>query len=265
MKNLEAELRSARDELARLRAEHARTTESLRNSEEFSSRLIACSRDCIKVLDLEGRLLKEAIIADIYGMLASASERACWSRLGSGSPDCAHHCSGESSRCCFPSCLSPVSLSFGYLPASCWHCEAITPRRPAIFVVLGCHLHFRRHHSLLRRKWTRANQRNVRHTLDHRRSGGLRGRRDLRRSHYSRLGGDACAHPPRGACERSGSASPLGFTRQNNRDLGSPRCVEVVSNHRVGGLDSRVELFRENRCYSLLFTLTHRRVMNRYW
>jgi len=77
MKNLEAELRSARDELARLRAEHARTTESLRNSEEFSSRLIAGSRDCIKVLDLEGRLLKEAIIADIYGMLASASERAC--------------------------------------------------------------------------------------------------------------------------------------------------------------------------------------------
>src|SRR5262249_17219629 len=31
--------------------------ESLRVSEEFKSRLLACSRDCIKVLDLEGRLL----------------------------------------------------------------------------------------------------------------------------------------------------------------------------------------------------------------
>ena len=29
----------------------------LRASEELKSRLIACSRDCIKVLDLEGRLL----------------------------------------------------------------------------------------------------------------------------------------------------------------------------------------------------------------
>ncbi len=29
---------------------------ALREAEEFSARLIACSRDCIKVLDLEGRL-----------------------------------------------------------------------------------------------------------------------------------------------------------------------------------------------------------------
>jgi len=31
--------------------------EALRASEEFKSRLLACSRDCIKVLDLEGRLI----------------------------------------------------------------------------------------------------------------------------------------------------------------------------------------------------------------
>ena len=33
------------------------TLEALRASEEFKSRLIACSRDCMKVLDLEGRLI----------------------------------------------------------------------------------------------------------------------------------------------------------------------------------------------------------------
>ncbi|MGA3204931.1 MAG: hypothetical protein ABSF12_20750, partial [Bryobacteraceae bacterium] len=30
---------------------------ALRDAEEFQRRLIACSRDCIKILDLEGRLL----------------------------------------------------------------------------------------------------------------------------------------------------------------------------------------------------------------
>ena len=30
---------------------------ALRDAQEFQSRLIACSQDCIKVLDLEGRLL----------------------------------------------------------------------------------------------------------------------------------------------------------------------------------------------------------------
>ena len=57
LRNLEAELCSARAELARLQQESARSAESLRNSEEFNSKLVACSRDCIKVLDLEGRLL----------------------------------------------------------------------------------------------------------------------------------------------------------------------------------------------------------------
>lgn len=57
LKNLEAELRSARAELARLQQESTRSAESLRNSEEFNRKLVACSRDCIKVLDLEGRLL----------------------------------------------------------------------------------------------------------------------------------------------------------------------------------------------------------------
>src|ERR1700730_8879492 len=31
--------------------------QALRDAEEFKSRLIACSQDCIKLLDLEGRLL----------------------------------------------------------------------------------------------------------------------------------------------------------------------------------------------------------------
>ncbi len=54
---LELELSGARAELARLAKEAAETAESLRASEEFKSRLLACSRDCIKVLDLEGLLL----------------------------------------------------------------------------------------------------------------------------------------------------------------------------------------------------------------
>ncbi len=51
------ELSSARAELARLAKETTEASESLRASEEFKTRLLACSRDCIKVLDLEGRLL----------------------------------------------------------------------------------------------------------------------------------------------------------------------------------------------------------------
>jgi PAS domain S-box-containing protein len=35
----------------------AETERALRQAEEFAARLIACSQDCIKVLDLEGRLL----------------------------------------------------------------------------------------------------------------------------------------------------------------------------------------------------------------
>ena len=54
---LEAELSSTRAELARVAREKALAAESLRASEELKSRLIACSRDCIKILDLEGRLL----------------------------------------------------------------------------------------------------------------------------------------------------------------------------------------------------------------
>jgi formate hydrogenlyase transcriptional activator len=54
---LEIELRNTKAELARFARESALVAESLRTSEEFKSRLIACSCDCIKVLDLEGRLL----------------------------------------------------------------------------------------------------------------------------------------------------------------------------------------------------------------
>jgi PAS domain S-box-containing protein len=54
---LESELCRAKDELARLASQQGEAAESLRAAEEFKSRLVACSRDCIKVLDLEGRLL----------------------------------------------------------------------------------------------------------------------------------------------------------------------------------------------------------------
>jgi PAS domain S-box-containing protein len=57
LRALEQELSNARTELTRLQAEGALAAESLRTSEEFKTRLLACSRDCIKVLDLEGRLL----------------------------------------------------------------------------------------------------------------------------------------------------------------------------------------------------------------
>src|SRR5215469_6281213 len=54
---LESELRQAKDELARLASQQGEAAESLRAAEEFKSRLVACSRDCVKVLDLEGHLL----------------------------------------------------------------------------------------------------------------------------------------------------------------------------------------------------------------
>ena len=57
IQSLQAELCSARAALDHLSLERAQLREALRSSEEFKSRLIACSRDCIKVLDLEARLL----------------------------------------------------------------------------------------------------------------------------------------------------------------------------------------------------------------
>lgn len=51
------ERRRTKTELLRIRNEHSFVADALRASEEFKSRLIACSRDCIKVLDLDGRLL----------------------------------------------------------------------------------------------------------------------------------------------------------------------------------------------------------------
>ena len=57
LQELGLELSNTRAELARVVREQALAAESLRASEELKSRLIACSRDCIKILDLEGRLL----------------------------------------------------------------------------------------------------------------------------------------------------------------------------------------------------------------
>ena len=57
LQELESELSNTKAELARVVREQALAAESLRASEELKSRLIACSRDCIKILDLEGRLL----------------------------------------------------------------------------------------------------------------------------------------------------------------------------------------------------------------
>src|SRR5262249_2633090 len=51
------ERRRASGELARTRAQGQDALEALRQSEEFKTRLIESSPDCIKVLDLEGRLL----------------------------------------------------------------------------------------------------------------------------------------------------------------------------------------------------------------
>ena len=57
VQSLQSELQRARAELDQLSLERAQLSEALRSSEEFKSRLIACSRDCIKVLDLDARLL----------------------------------------------------------------------------------------------------------------------------------------------------------------------------------------------------------------
>lgn len=51
------ELRKTRSDLQRAESSAGSALEALRASEEFKGRLIACSCDCIKVLDLEGRLL----------------------------------------------------------------------------------------------------------------------------------------------------------------------------------------------------------------
>src|ERR1700683_2168949 len=51
------ELHRVKTELDQMAAEHQLASESLRASEEFKSRLLNCSRDCIKILDLEGRIL----------------------------------------------------------------------------------------------------------------------------------------------------------------------------------------------------------------
>jgi formate hydrogenlyase transcriptional activator len=50
------ELRLARTDIKLAEGSAAAAAEALRSTEEFTSRLVACSRDCIKVLDLEGRL-----------------------------------------------------------------------------------------------------------------------------------------------------------------------------------------------------------------
>jgi formate hydrogenlyase transcriptional activator len=57
LRAVKQELSHARAELERSASETALAIESLRISEEFKSRLLAYSRDCIKVLDLDGRLL----------------------------------------------------------------------------------------------------------------------------------------------------------------------------------------------------------------
>jgi formate hydrogenlyase transcriptional activator len=51
------ELRKAKNEIQNAESTADSAAEALRASEEFKSRLLACSRDCIKVLDLEGRLV----------------------------------------------------------------------------------------------------------------------------------------------------------------------------------------------------------------
>ena len=51
------ELQGVKAELDQMAAEQQLASESLRASEEFKSRLITGSRDCIKILDLEGRIL----------------------------------------------------------------------------------------------------------------------------------------------------------------------------------------------------------------
>ena len=77
----------ARAELDQLSLERTQLSEALRTSEEFKSRLIACSRDCIKVLDLEGRLLfmnqggmQVLEICDVTPFL-----NGCWTEFWEGS------------------------------------------------------------------------------------------------------------------------------------------------------------------------------------
>jgi PAS domain S-box-containing protein len=53
----QSELQRVKAELEQMAAKQQLASESLRASEEFKSRLIICSRDCIKILDLEGRIL----------------------------------------------------------------------------------------------------------------------------------------------------------------------------------------------------------------
>src|SRR5271155_5441361 len=53
----QSELQRVKAELEQMAAEQQLASESLRASEEFKSRLIICSRDCIKILNLEGRIL----------------------------------------------------------------------------------------------------------------------------------------------------------------------------------------------------------------
>jgi formate hydrogenlyase transcriptional activator len=57
LRSVQEELRRARAQMDQLAKEHQLASESLRASEEFKNRLIASSRDCIKTLDLEGRVL----------------------------------------------------------------------------------------------------------------------------------------------------------------------------------------------------------------
>src|SRR5262249_15591925 len=51
------ELRKTKADLEHAESCADSAVQALRASEEFKSRLIACSRDCINVLDLEGRLV----------------------------------------------------------------------------------------------------------------------------------------------------------------------------------------------------------------
>ena len=51
------DLKKANAELERVVEGQRAQSEALRSSEEFKTRMIECSRDCIKVLDLEGRLV----------------------------------------------------------------------------------------------------------------------------------------------------------------------------------------------------------------
>jgi len=51
------ELRKPKTDLNKVASSADSAMEALRASEEFKNRLLACSRDCIKVLDLEGRLI----------------------------------------------------------------------------------------------------------------------------------------------------------------------------------------------------------------